>query len=195
MLKPCLWTHVTLLLHWDSRAMSVPVPPGGTHSLGMPSTRTPWLLVQNTGAKLPVENPWRGRGGCTGRSRFKGVGECWGGVTCQADMYTLTAGFDPVWTHLHKTFCSISHVTLCILQDGDKPGQIMECGRTYSVLRLKYGSCMYCLDIKALTVQLKVNNSQSLKRRLFYSVWKTLSALESTLKRKKMRDRQQKHSW
>lgn len=69
-LEPCLWPHATsLLLHCDSRAMRVPVPPGRTHGLGMPSMETPWLSVQNTGARLPVVAPQRGWRGGMERSR------------------------------------------------------------------------------------------------------------------------------
>lgn len=76
----CLRPHVALLFHCDSRAMSVPVPPGGTHCLGMPSTEPPWLLVQNTGARLPEggpKGPWGwglGRGGGVSLLKCRVVG-------------------------------------------------------------------------------------------------------------------------
>lgn len=86
--------------------------------------------MQNTGARLAAEAPLRGRRGCTGRSRVKGPG----GVLSQADMRTLTAGFDPARTHLHNTFHSISHTTLFILHDGDTHNTHQ--GREQSVVRL-----------------------------------------------------------
>lgn len=62
--------------------------------------------------------PREAEGGTCGGLEFRTWGSA-GGMICQADMCTLTAGFDPVWTHLHNTFCSISHTTLFILHDVD----------------------------------------------------------------------------
>lgn len=132
----CLWPHVHLLLHCDSRAMSVPVPPGGTHCLGMPSMETPWLLVQNAGARLPEVAPKRAWKGVY--RDFSSV-EC-GGMFAGDDLSskystcTLTARVDPAWTRLHGTFHSISHTTLFILHDIDTHNSNLS--KEWSVARL-----------------------------------------------------------
>ncbi|KAI4829050.1 hypothetical protein KUCAC02_023113, partial [Chaenocephalus aceratus] len=46
----------------EQRGDESPWTPGGTHSLGMLSMETPWLLVQRTGARPPSGSPERPEG-------------------------------------------------------------------------------------------------------------------------------------
>ncbi len=82
----------------------------------------------------PLAEHWSQAAWRSSPARLQGGGlefRVWGsagGMICQEDMYARTAGFDPVWTHLHNAFCSISHTTLFILHDVDthNPNQSKE---------------------------------------------------------------------
>lgn len=81
-------------------------------------------------------------------------------------MCPLSARFDPVWTHLHNAFHLLSHPTLFILHAANAQSKEWSVARLLAVCKvLNMVHACIVLDIKALTVQLQVNNSQRVWRK------------------------------
>lgn len=123
-------------------------------------------------------------------------------MICQADMCTLTAGFDPTWTHLHNTFCSISHTTLFIQHgvDTHNPNQSKErsVARLFTVgkvLNIVHTCIVWTQRLRQLNLKWTIVKESEEREvsTMFERLCQHLFWNEK--KDRKWGKRQQKHSW
>lgn len=111
-------------------------------------------------------------------------------VICRAD---TVSSCDPVWTCLHHTFHSISHTTLFILHDMDMHDSNLS--KDWSVARGFTVCAVLNMVPHALSVYKGRDSLTQNEQQQFLQCLKDPVSTYFEMKRQKMRERQQKHSW